>query len=87
MPRDAQVFRLNAIRLLEQAGESADPVEIASLCQQASGWAAVCVSAELSDIRNDVLGIKGALEDFDGHGAGVHLHYISDYLEKLADRR
>jgi hypothetical protein len=44
------------------------------------------VAEELSAVREMVQDIGEALKDRDGHGAGTHLHYISDWLERISSR-
>jgi hypothetical protein len=41
---------------------------------------------KLRNLREVVNGVESALTDQDNHGAGTHLHYISDWLEKISKR-
>ncbi len=85
--RDAEEIRSQAFRLLDQSHAADSPVDADAMRQEAAVMASLAIAAEMGDLRDAVIKVASALEDFDGHGAGVHLHYISDYLEKIADRR
>ncbi|MGV9212991.1 hypothetical protein ACTFTM_14130 [Micromonospora sp. RB23] len=51
-----------------------------------AAYAALAVAQELSDLREAVSGVEGALKDQDYIGIGAHARYISEALEKIAKR-
>lgn len=48
--------------------------------------ALLAVFTQLRDLRGDVAGVEQALKDRDGFGPADHLRYVSEWLEKIADR-
>lgn len=54
--------------------------------QLAQAWATVAVATELRSVRESIDSVTEALVDQDGFGVGLHLHYVSDWLKKIAER-
>ncbi|WP_422749477.1 hypothetical protein [Micromonospora sp. WMMD1219] len=49
-----------------------------------AAYAALAVAQELGELRDAVSGVESALKDNDNIGAGDHLKYISDWLNKIS---
>lgn len=73
-----------ATNLLNSAAIEMGPVEAAAKRQEATVHAMLAIVSELSGIRDEIANVDGALRDVSGHGAGVALDHISDWLEKIS---
>jgi hypothetical protein len=67
--------------------DGVDPDTAAVLRQEASVHAMLAIAEELADLREQVGTVRLALEDAAGNGAGLHLHYISEWLKDISERR
>jgi hypothetical protein len=64
-----------------------EPNNAAVMRQEATVLAMLAIAEEIAQAREYIGGVKMALEDNDGFGAGLHLHYISDWLKDISERR
>lgn len=71
----------------QDADPEAKSEDVALMVQFAQAHATIAVAAELGQLRESVEGVADALKDNDGFGAGDHLHYISDWLKTISERR
>lgn len=55
-----------------------------ALIQEALAHAVLAVAKELAAVREQVGEVEAALRGPDEDGAGMSLHYISDWLEKIS---
>ncbi len=73
--------------LLAQArGASADPQEAQALRLEAIAVAILSVTREISDLRDSVAQVSNVLDGPGASDTATSLHYISDWLEKIADK-
>lgn len=85
MPKK-QSYKEIAEILANTSNNDTDPQAAALHAQQAVMAAVLAVADEITALRESVEGVQSALEDRDGFGVGIHLHYISDWLEKISKR-
>lgn len=87
MPRTPSKAQ-RAEMLLNAAQDSdLDPNDAAVMRQEAIVLAMLAIAEEIAEVRGHIGGVQRALEDTEGFGAGLHLHYISDWLKDIAEKR
>lgn len=86
MPRDKRPsFAEQAATALELS-HATDPGDAATLRQEATVLAMLAIAEEVGKVRDSIGSVQMALEDQDGFGAGIHLHHISDWLERISKK-
>lgn len=88
MPRpERPTSAQRASTLLEEAQNTdLDPGEAAVMRQEATVLAMLAIAEQLDGVRDTIGSVRDALTDNDNYGAGTHLHYISDWLERISGR-
>ncbi|MGW0215547.1 hypothetical protein ACWDXH_14250 [Micromonospora chokoriensis] len=70
----------------ERDDELGGSLNVSDLRRYGAAYATLAMAQELSDLREALSGVEGALKDQDHIGIGAHARYISEALERIAKR-
>lgn len=66
--------------------EGEERARVSDLRRYGAAYATLAEAQELSDLREALSGVEGALKDQDHIGVGAHARYVSEALERIAKR-